>query len=132
MTQRPEHLHYDASRRFAAGLPASPDQFGANIRVALALEGPLAIPGLRAKTTGGLTGLNNSQRNSIARDFRSGNANDESADIARGFVRDPLPLRVILALGVLGNIGASAPSQASRFVVTGILLACAVSNRRSR
>ena len=23
MTQRPEHLHYDASRRFPAGLPAS-------------------------------------------------------------------------------------------------------------
>ena len=50
--------------------------------VALALEGPLAIPGLRAKTTGGLTGFNNSQRNSIARDFRSGNANDEAADIS--------------------------------------------------
>lgn len=40
-----------------------------------------------------------------------------------------LALRAILALGVLGNSGGSAPSPASRFVVTGILLACAVSNR---
>ena len=89
-----EGLQYQTANN-AAGLPASPDQFGANIRVALALEGPLAIPGLRAKTSGGLTGLNNSQRNSISRDFRSGNQDDDSADIARGFVRDPLPLRVI-------------------------------------
>ena len=29
------------------------------------------------------------------RDFRSGNDADESSDIARGFVRDPLPLRVV-------------------------------------
>ncbi|MFN3241401.1 MAG: hypothetical protein ACE37K_07780 [Planctomycetota bacterium] len=89
-----EGLQYQTANN-AAGLPASPDQFGANIRVALALEGPLAIPGLRLQTSGGLSGLNNSQRNSIVRDFRSGNQNDDSADIARGFVRDPLPLRVI-------------------------------------
>ena len=89
-----EGLQYQTANN-ASGLPASPDQFGANIRIALALEGPLAIPGLRAKTTGGLTGLNNSQRQSIVRDFRSGNQADDSADIARGFVRDPLPLRVV-------------------------------------
>ena len=51
--------------------------------------------GLRSQVSGGLTGLNNSQRDSIVRDFRSGNQDDDSADIARGFVRDPLPLRVI-------------------------------------
>ncbi|MFT7535515.1 MAG: hypothetical protein ACI85K_001468 [Hyphomicrobiaceae bacterium] len=89
-----EGLQYQTSNN-AAGLPASPDQLGANIRIAIALEGPLAIPGLRAKTTGGLTGLNNSRRNSLVRDFRSGNQADDSADIARGFVRDPLPLRIV-------------------------------------
>jgi len=78
----------------AAGLPASPNQTGANIRVALALDGPLALPRLRAGAND-LTGLNNAARLSIARDFRSGNASDTSADIAGGFVRDPLPLRVI-------------------------------------
>lgn len=78
----------------AAGLPASPDQTGANIRVALALEGPLALPRLRPGSND-LTGLNNSGRLSIARDFRSGNGSDTSSDIAGGFVRDPLPLRVL-------------------------------------
>ena len=89
-----EGLQYQTTNN-ASGLPASPDQFGANIRIAIALEGPLAIPGLRVQTSGGITGFNNSERNSIVRDFRSGNANDDSADIARGFVRDPLPLRVV-------------------------------------
>ncbi len=89
-----EGLQYQTANN-AAGLPPSPDQFGANIRVAIALEGPLAIPGLRESQTNGLTGNNNSGRKSIIRDFRSGNQNDNSADIVRGFVRDPLPLRVI-------------------------------------
>ncbi|MFK7742942.1 MAG: hypothetical protein AB8H80_21700 [Planctomycetota bacterium] len=89
-----EGLQYQTSNN-AAGLPPSPDQIGSNIRVAVALEGPLAIPGLRARTTGGLTGFNNSQRSSLIRDFRSGNSDDDSSDIARGFVRDPLPLRII-------------------------------------
>ncbi len=87
-----EGLQYQTQNN-AAGLPESPDQVGANIRVALALEGPLAIPSLRPRL--GLTGLNNSGRNSIIRDFRSGNRNDESSDLSNGFVRDPLPLRVI-------------------------------------
>ena len=78
----------------AAGLPASPDQVGANIRVALALEGPLALPRLRTGPND-ITGLNNSSRLSVVRDFRSGNAADASADIAGGFVRDDLPLRLI-------------------------------------
>ncbi|MFM1871543.1 MAG: hypothetical protein RL398_965, partial [Planctomycetota bacterium] len=79
----------------AAGLPASPDQVGANIRVALALEGPLAIPSLRENEQTGITGINNSGRKSAVRDFRSGNANDNSADLAGGFVRDDLPLRMV-------------------------------------
>lgn len=81
------------TRNNASGLPESPDQVGANIRIALALEGPLAIPGLREPA--GLTGLNNSGRNSIIRDFRSGNSNDNSSDLSNGFARDPLPLRVV-------------------------------------
>jgi hypothetical protein len=81
------------TRNVASGLPESADQVSANIRVALALEGPLAIPSLREPTS--LTGMNNSLRKSVIRDLRSGNSNDESADIAKGFVRDPLPLRMI-------------------------------------
>ena len=88
-----EGLQYQASNN-AAGMPPSPDQFGANIRVAVALDGPLAIPRLRSGTND-LTGLNNSARKSVVRDFRSGNSADTSSDLARGFVRDPLPLRVI-------------------------------------
>ncbi|MCA8977292.1 MAG: hypothetical protein KDC98_21400, partial [Planctomycetes bacterium] len=87
-----EGLQYQ-TRNNAAGLPESPDQIGANIRVALALEGPLAIPGLREPTP--WLGLNNSGRKSVVRDFRSGNRNDASSDISNGFVRDPLPLRVV-------------------------------------
>ncbi|MBL8729677.1 MAG: hypothetical protein JNM25_14705 [Planctomycetes bacterium] len=78
-----------------AGLPQSPDQSGANLRIALALEGPLAVPQLRPKASGDLVGLNNSQRSAIVRDFRSANASDTSADMTRGFVRDPLPLRIL-------------------------------------
>lgn len=89
-----EGLQYQTSNN-AGGLPESPDQIGANIRIAVALEGPLAVPGLRAQTTGGLVGLNNSGRQAVVRDLRSGNSNDDSADIARGFVRDPLPLRIV-------------------------------------
>jgi hypothetical protein len=88
-----EGLQYQTANN-AAGLPASPDQFGANIRIALALDGPLKLPRL-GEGRNELTGLNNSGRQSIVRDMRSGNAADESADLSRGFVRDPLPLRVI-------------------------------------
>jgi hypothetical protein len=88
-----EGLQYQTNNN-AAGLPASPDQFGANIRIALALDGPLAVPRLR-EGRNELTGFNNSARRSIIRDFRSGNGTDTSADLSRGFVRDPLPLRVV-------------------------------------
>lgn len=83
----------------AAGLPPSPDQLGANIRIALALSGPLALPSLRAAASD-LTGANNTGVNSIVRDFRSGNAADSSSDLARGFVRDPLPLRIVGEIGM--------------------------------
>lgn len=89
-----EGLQYQTVNN-ASGLPASPDLIGANIRVAVSLDGPLALPRLRPSSNGELTGLNNSGRNSIVRDFRSGNANDTSADIERGFVLDPLPLRLL-------------------------------------
>ena len=36
---------------------------------------------------------NNDGQPSIIRDFRSGNVDDNSPDIARGFVRDPQPPR---------------------------------------
>lgn len=87
-----EGQQYQA-RNTASGLPESADQSSASIRVALAMEGPLAIPSLRE--TNGLTGMNNSMRKSVIRDFRAGNSGDDSADMARGFVRDPLPLRLI-------------------------------------
>ncbi len=78
----------------AEGMPQSQDQLAANIRLALALDGPLALPRLREESST-LVGKNNSGRPSIVRDFRSGNAADSSFDLAGGFVRDPLPLRLI-------------------------------------
>ena len=95
-----EGLQYQTANN-AAGLPASPDQLGANMRIAVALEGPLGIPGLRESAQHGLTGLNNSARLSIARDFRSGNPDDTSDDFAHGFVRDPLPLRIVGEIAML-------------------------------
>jgi hypothetical protein len=82
-------------RNSASGMPESPDQRGANIRLAVALEGPLSIPGLAEDRFGTLSGRNNQTYRSIIRDFRSGNANDNSADLARGFLRDPLPPRLV-------------------------------------
>jgi len=87
-----EGLQYQTDNN-AAGLPESPDQVGANLRIAVALDGPLAIPGVRGDS--GLTGLNNSARRSLIRDFRSGNDADSSSDMTAGFARDPLPLRLL-------------------------------------
>lgn len=86
------------SRNNAAGLPASPDQVGASIRIALPLEGPLALPGLRPDAIGSLTGIDNRGRRAVVRDFRAANAADDSAEIARGFVRDPVPPRIVGAI----------------------------------
>lgn len=89
-----EGLQYQ-TRNNAAGLPESPNSTGANIRLAVALEGPLSIPSLRGDPSGRLTGINNSGRQSIVRDVRSGNVDDSTADISRGFVRDPEPPRLV-------------------------------------
>jgi hypothetical protein len=89
-----EGLQYLA-RNNAAGLPESPDQVGANIRIALALEGPLAFPRVRSNAANDLIGTNNSGARSLIRDFRSGNLADTSSDISRGFVRDPEPPRIV-------------------------------------
>jgi hypothetical protein len=89
-----EGRQYQA-RNNAAGMPESPDQSGANMRLAVALEGPLAIPGIKPDRSGGLDGRNNQAQRSVIRDFRSGNVNDSSADVSRGFVRDPVPPRVV-------------------------------------
>ncbi|MEZ5963309.1 MAG: hypothetical protein R3F56_05615 [Planctomycetota bacterium] len=79
----------------AGGLPGSPDQVGANIRLAIAIEGPLAIPAIKRDLEASEIGLNNNRAKSIVRDFRSGNENDESAEISRGFRRDPVPPRLV-------------------------------------
>jgi hypothetical protein len=89
-----EGVQYQTSNN-ASGMPASPDPFGANIRIAVALDGPLAIPGLRESDVVGITGNNNSGRQAIVRDFRSGNDGDVSSELANGFVRDTLPLRMV-------------------------------------
>jgi hypothetical protein len=88
-----EGIQYQ-TRNNASGLPESPDQTGANIRIAVALEGVLRIPGIAADRVGDLSGRNNAQQLSVIRDVRSGNRNDHSSDIAKGFVRDPLPPRI--------------------------------------
>ena len=82
-------------RNNASGLPASADQIGANIRLAIAVEGPLRIPGIKHDPTSPYTGKNNQAFSSVIRDFRSGNSDDNSADIARGFVRDPERPRIV-------------------------------------
>jgi hypothetical protein len=83
------------TRNNAAGLPEAPDQIGANIRLAVALDGPLRIRGIHEQPGSAFIGLNNSQWPSVVRDFRSGNRNDSSPDLARGFIRDPEPPRLL-------------------------------------
>ena len=89
-----EGLQYQ-TRNNASGMPESPNQIGANMRLALALEGPMALPGLRADRVGQLNGMNNSGLQSVIRDFRSGNRNDNTPDVAKGYLRDPLPPRIV-------------------------------------
>ncbi|MEM7198841.1 MAG: hypothetical protein AAF628_01145 [Planctomycetota bacterium] len=79
----------------AAGLPEAPNQAGANIRLALALDGPLAMPRLRADRTGPVSGRNLNGADSVVRDFRSGNRDDDTPGISQGFLRDPEPPRLI-------------------------------------
>jgi len=86
-----EGLQYE-TRNNAAGLPASPDPVGANIRIAIALDGPLAMPRLRPDS---VTGINNAGHTAVVRDFRSGNAGDDGPDMTRGFVRDDERPRIV-------------------------------------
>ena len=79
----------------ATGLPASPDQQTANIRLALAVEGTLRLPGFEARSATEPAGRNLSGAVSVVRDFRSGNAADDSSDLSRGFVRDAVPPRLL-------------------------------------
>ncbi len=82
------------TKNTASGMPASSDQTGANIRLAVALDGPLRIPGIQADSFA-VNGRNNSGVISVIRDFRSGNDNDSSSELSRGFVLDNLPPRVV-------------------------------------
>ena len=76
------------SRNSASGLPASPDQKQANIRLAVALEGPLSVRNVSEDPFGNLQGFNNGGFPSVIRDFRAGQELDSSANISRGFIRD--------------------------------------------
>ncbi len=82
-------------RNQAGGLPEAPDQVGANIRLAIALEGPLAAPGIKGDAEANALGGNNQELRSIIRDLRAGHRLDDSAEISRGFRRDPLPPRIV-------------------------------------
>lgn len=80
----------------ARGLPASPNSSGPNIRIAIALEGPLRMRGIRTRgVDNGLVSTNLAGRKSLIRDFRSGNAQDSNFWISNGFVRDDTPPRIV-------------------------------------
>ncbi len=94
-----EGLRFNA-KNTAEGMPASSDQVGANIRLAVALAGPLSIPGVQADSFAA-SGRNNSGVASIIRDYRSGNDDDNSSELSRVFVLDNLPPRVVGNLPML-------------------------------
>jgi hypothetical protein len=79
----------------ANGLPASQTAQIPNIRVALALEGLLRIPGLRQISNDNFIGSNLGNVRSVIRDFRSGNSGDTNGRLVRGFARDTLAPRLI-------------------------------------
>ncbi|MFQ5504291.1 MAG: hypothetical protein ACE5F1_05760 [Planctomycetota bacterium] len=76
-------------QRNALGMPESQDSRTANIRLALALEGPLRIPGLATPSL--LVGRDLALRRAVIRDFRSGNDADVNQWISRGFLREAEP-----------------------------------------
>ena len=85
-----------ALKNTAKGLPESPNSTGANIRLAISLEGPLRLRGLRPRGANlGFVGTNLAARKSLIRDFRSGNANDSNQYVSNGFVRDETPPRLV-------------------------------------
>ena len=88
-----EGLRYQV-RNSATGMPESADSVRANVRLALALEGPLRLRSIKPGSEG-LLGKNNGGFESVVRDFRSGNRGDSTPEISRGFIRDTLPPRLI-------------------------------------
>lgn len=80
----------------ARGLPASPNSKAPNIRIAIALEGPLRMPGIRATgIDNGLVSKNLAARRSVVRDLRAGNSGDSNFWVSNGFVRDDTPPRLV-------------------------------------
>jgi hypothetical protein len=77
------------------GLPGAPNQVGANIRLALAIEGETALPSLDRRPKETQVGRNAQGERAVVFDFRAGHPDDDSPFIARGFVRDPTPPRLI-------------------------------------
>ncbi len=79
----------------ATGLPASsPGSTGANIRLALPLEGAIRIKGLREQSPL-LVGFDAYGVKAVIRDFRSGNKADKDPSISNGFLNDPVPPRIV-------------------------------------
>ncbi len=95
-----EGVEYE-TRNNAAGMPESSDQLTANIRIAIALEGPLSISGIRAEDGSQFVGRNHTGALSVIRDFRSGNSQDSSPDLSGGFIRDAEPPRLVGAIPFL-------------------------------
>lgn len=79
------------------GLPVSDDNVTANIRIALPVRGVIA-PGLyvREDAVGNLNGVDSAGRNSVIRDFRSGNL----ADGVAGRLREPEAPMIVASLGM--------------------------------
>lgn len=75
----------------ASGMPASATQAQPNIRINLALEGPLRIPGVTARTDPRFIQTNLAGRKALVRDFRSGNQLDTNIGLQNGFLRDKVP-----------------------------------------
>ncbi len=86
------------TRNNASGMPAAFDQLSANVRIAIALDGPLSIPGIHIDADSTFQGKNHDGYESVIRDFRTGHADDDSPAISRGFLRDSEPPRLVGAL----------------------------------
>ncbi len=79
-----------------SGMPASAHVGAeANLRLAIALRGPLAIPGMHEDEGRPLSGENSLGDPAVVRDFRSGSGGDNSPWIAKGFLRDAGSPRLI-------------------------------------
>ncbi|MCB9882234.1 MAG: hypothetical protein H6832_16810 [Planctomycetes bacterium] len=80
----------------ARGLPESPNSKAPNVRIAIALEGPLRMPGIAGTgAANGLVSKNLAARKSVVRDLRAGNSKDSNFWVANGFVRDDTPPRLV-------------------------------------